>query len=366
MNQTTEQTMSPLVTIIMIPRERFGSTPEAVASLYANTRMPFRLIYVDSNSPERYAAPLRKLATEHGFEVLRTSRYLKPTQVRNIGARASNTKYIAFVDNDVAFAPGWLEKLVDCAEETGAAVVGPLACQFEPLHEIIHAAGGQIMAPDELARFMETSDESLRGANGTAGFRIEEEIFLQERPVAEELSNMTRGETGFVEFHCCLVRKDILARIGYLDERLSTKEHLDFCLSIQRAGGKIYLEPNSIITYFAFAGERMFELSELPFYLLRWSSGWHLESLEHFRRKWHLDNDDYFAKRAAISYWRRELAVRELVAQMVPRWLGTLPVKALARALMPIETIISRTMAARHARYKSEAAPVEAAAPSTG
>ena len=353
MHESTEQSTPPLVTIVMIPRERFGSTPEAVASLYANTRVPFRLIYVDSNAPERYAAPLRALARERGFEVLRTSRYLKPTQVRNLGARACTTKYIAFVDNDVAFAPGWLEKLVACAEDTGAAVVGPLACQFEPLHEIIHAAGGQIMVADELARFMATSDETLRTPNGAEGFRIEEKIFLQERPVAEEKATLSRGETGFVEFHCCLVRRDYLERVGYLDERLSTKEHLDFCLSIQRAGGKIYLEPESIITYFAFAGDRLFELAELPFYLLRWSSGWHLESLDHFRRKWHFTNAEYFERKGAISFWRRELGVRELVSRFVPSWFGKLPVKAIARVLMPLESIVSRTMAARHSDARS-------------
>ena len=44
-----EQT--PEVTLVVVPRERFSCTAQSLESLYANTRVPFNLIYVDGNSP---------------------------------------------------------------------------------------------------------------------------------------------------------------------------------------------------------------------------------------------------------------------------------------------------------------------------
>src|SRR5207249_8335576 len=56
----------------------------------------------------------------------KTERHLVPNEARNIGLRRVRTRYVVFIDNDAVPAPGWLERMVECAEETGAWVVGPL------------------------------------------------------------------------------------------------------------------------------------------------------------------------------------------------------------------------------------------------
>jgi hypothetical protein len=38
---------SPRVTVVVVPRERFGVTRRALEAVYATTREPFHLIYVD-------------------------------------------------------------------------------------------------------------------------------------------------------------------------------------------------------------------------------------------------------------------------------------------------------------------------------
>lgn len=307
------------VDIIMVAREQFSCTQESLRSLYENTDTPFDLIVVDNNSPDDVAQFLRQQAEARNFRLVRVDRYVTPNQSRNIGLRYATKDYIAFVDNDVAYTPGWLTSLLETAEATGAALVGPLMCQFEPLHEVIHCAGGEIMEAEELKRFLQEdrSNDTLEKSK-TSLFRIDEKIFKQGLAVADE-NNKAPVETGFIEFHCCLVRRDVFDRLGELDEQMmSTKEHIDFSLQLLRSGSTIYLDPRAVVTYFAFDANRPLRLNEVPFYMLRWSDTWHVSSLERLKNKWHLDNDRYFREKLGISSWRRKKAAIQVIQQMIP------------------------------------------------
>lgn len=131
----------PQVTIVFVPRERFSCTRESLESIYEYTEIPFKLIYVDGNSPAKVRQYLQDQAHLKDFQIIRTDYYLSPNQARNLGLAQVATKYVVFIDNDVIVSPGWLKNLVQCAEETQATVVGPLMCQNQPLHEIVHFAG---------------------------------------------------------------------------------------------------------------------------------------------------------------------------------------------------------------------------------
>ena len=43
----------PLVTLVVVPRERFSYAPASLESLYEHTQLPFKLVYVDGNSPPK-------------------------------------------------------------------------------------------------------------------------------------------------------------------------------------------------------------------------------------------------------------------------------------------------------------------------
>ena len=51
---------SPNVTIVVVPRDHFSDTRESLESIYANTDLPFDLVYVDGGSPRRIARYLRE------------------------------------------------------------------------------------------------------------------------------------------------------------------------------------------------------------------------------------------------------------------------------------------------------------------
>lgn len=261
---------APAVTIVVVPRERFSYSRSSLESLYANTDVPFRLIYVDGSSPAHIKRYLEKQADEKGFKLIRTKEYLSPNQARNIGLRSADTKYVVFLDNDVEVAPGWLSALVQCAEETGAAIVGPLYCIGQPLHQVIHMAGGE-------ARVRETDGRR----------QLHEKHRLCNAQVHDVRSQLHREPCELVEFHCLLACRDVLQEVGPLDERLlSTREHVDLCFTVRRAGGTVWFEPSSVVTYVVATS---FPWTDIPYYLLRWSDSWARASLRHFEQKWTLD-----------------------------------------------------------------------------
>jgi GT2 family glycosyltransferase len=281
MNQTQ---IKPQVTIIQSQRERFSFTRESLESIYEHTTVPFKLIYVDGNSPDKTKRYLQQQSQLKGFQLIRTEHYLSPNQARNLAIPHVDTQYLVFIDNDVLVSPNWLEKLIECAAETNATVVCPLTCIGKNFGETVHLAGGE-------AHIIEKPQE-----DGSIKRKVHEKHYFVNRKVAEIKDELQRQKCEFAEFHCMLVKSEIFQTIGLLDEGfLSTREHIDFCMTVNNAGGTFYCEPTSVVTY---VPGLKWELPELSFFLLRWSNAWEIASLEHFAKKWNLTTKDkYFEKR---------------------------------------------------------------------
>jgi GT2 family glycosyltransferase len=283
-------TTNAKVTIVVAPRERFSYTRESLESIYQHTKYPFKLIYVDGNSPKDIKKYLQEQAQEKQFQLIRSDSYLSPNRARNIGLKEVTSDYVVFIDNDVVVSPNWLQPLVDCAETTGATIVSPLLCQGTPIHEEVHCAGGE---------------SGVRIDNNRR--RIIEKIYSQGRRVADVRPKLQRQKTGLAEFHCMMVRTEIFEKIGFLDEALlSTKEHVDLCMLVAQAGGTIYLEPESLVTYVP--GPPL-KWTDLHYYMLRWSDRWELESLKHLREKWNLSEDEYFQNKYKRLGGRRHMTI---------------------------------------------------------
>ena len=264
--------MTPRVTVVVIPRERFSMAVRALDVLYERTDFPFSLVYVDAGSPRRVRRALESRQHAKRFRLIRVEDHLAPNESRNLALAGVETPYVVFIDNDVLVQPGWLEALVRCADETGAALVGPLYCIGPPELETVHMAGGIAGVVEE---------------NGQRRFR--EKHFQPGKPLATLRPQLGRTKTELVEFHCLLARRDVFDRLGPLDEELLTaNEHPDLCASVRQAGGTVYLEPAAVVTWMA---PPPVAWSDLGFFLLRWSDAWNLSTLCHFREKWQLDAD---------------------------------------------------------------------------
>jgi GT2 family glycosyltransferase len=330
---------APLVTIIVAPRERFGVTRRALEALYANTTGPFDLVYVDGGSPAAVRQYLADQAQARGFTIVRTERYLAPNEARNLGLRHARTPYVVFIDNDAVPAPGWLDKLVACAEETGAAVVGPLYFIGEPEKEEIHMAAGDAHIEER----------------PTGRRFVERHRFAGKRP-SDVRAHLVRQPCEQVEFHCMLVRAEVLARLGPLDEDLrSVAEHTDLCMLVRRAGGEVYFEPDAVVTYIT---SGRFRMADYAFFFRRWSVAWNETSLARFREKWDLPVGE--AGTDAIARWtesHRHIPLRS-TQRALERVFGWRLGKWLARdVLLGLERRINRWWIPPPPRASREAPP---------
>ncbi|MBD2253470.1 glycosyltransferase family 2 protein [Nostoc parmelioides] len=329
----TNSSATPDVTIIVSPRERFSCTREALESIYENSDYPFQLIYIDGASPRHIQKYLAEQAQQKQFHLIRTDYYLSPNHARNLGLGQVTTKYVVFIDNDVVVTPGWLKPLVQCAEETGATIVSPLICQGSPLHTEVHCAGGESRIK------VETKGDITRR-------KMIEKIYKQGRKVADVLPHLQRQQTGLAEFHCMMVRTEIFQQIGLLDEALlNTKEHVDLCILVADAGGTVYLEPESVMTYIT---SKPLEQTDINYYMLRWSDAWELASLKRLSEKWNLTEDEYFKNKYKRLGWRRQMAIISPFVRKLP--IGKFGWRVVGKLLLTIDKVVNRYITTRYAQ----------------
>jgi GT2 family glycosyltransferase len=320
------------VTVVVVQRERLSPVRRTLDRLLESLTIPHRLIYVDGGSPRSLARWLRARADEHGFEVLRVEHNLVPSEARNLGLAAAETELVALIDNDVIVEDGWLERLIECLDETGGDAVGPLTCEGQPLGELVHFAGGEVRIDEE---------------NGSR--HVRDRMFHAHRKLANIRDELERRPVTLLELHTLLLRRALVDEIGGLDEKLSTRYHLDWCLRAAQAGKTLWFEPTSVVHYMPGPPR---SLADAHFYMLRWSDEWERRSLEHFRQKWNLADDDFFRARLGRLGWRRQMTVIDpLCRRLLPGKLAG----AAARVAKPPERVLNRIITTRHDRVRARA-----------
>jgi len=258
---------TPRASIVVVQRERFSTTRRSLESLLANTDKRYPVYYVDNASPPEIHRYLAGQAADGGIQVIRHEAYSSPTQARNAVLPIIETEYVAFVDNDVLFTPGWLEVLLECARDHQADAVTPLILQGELEDGVIHTAGGSVGIHD--------SD---------AGPELLETQRFLGRSMADVAAELQEEPTQMAEFHCVLVRTGFLRDLGGLDENyLATSEHLDFALELQKANGSMWFAPGSVVSY-VFPPPVARE--DRRYFCLRWSREWTRHSEHYLFRKW--------------------------------------------------------------------------------
>lgn len=263
----------PRVTIVMTARERHGLAVGAIESIVENTPRPYRFVYLDVQSPVWLRDVFAQRASEWGLEVVRYDERLWPQQARARFAAEITSEYVVFIDNDVQVYPGWLQALVDCADRTGAGVVGPLYLWGGGIDAPrIHMAGGRL------------SETKVEG-----GRVLDEAHQLFNADYAATASQLRCEPCGYIEYHCMLIRGTFLAQADFLDRSIyCVHEHIDTALSARRMGLEVYFEPAAKVNYLAFSDYR---LDDLEYFRQRWSPLAAQESIARFCQKWQVIDD---------------------------------------------------------------------------
>ena len=226
--------LSARVTIVVSPRERFEQAEMSLAACFENTSTPFKMIYIDGGSPRPIAKTLKHEVEIRGHTYIRRNGFLTPNDARNLALPLVDTDYIAFIDNDVVFQPGWLDTLIKCADETGAGLVTPTilvgpAARMPDLS--IHHAGGILEVE---------SDDTGKTLYRRHGY--------EHQPYLATRDQLKRQETGCTEFHVVLARKAMIDEIGPFDPKLvGFTDEIDMALAARAKGWKIFYEPDAVV-----------------------------------------------------------------------------------------------------------------------
>lgn len=267
--------------VVVVPRERFTSLPVSLRSLFATVSPDVQVVVVEGGTPPETRAELTRLVAERPFDLISLPYMVKPNEARNRGVAHTTSEYVVIADNDIEYEPGWLDALEEHAVANESDAVAPLICIGPPAATIIHHAGGILKAT-------RTGD----------AMRLAEAHRLMDVPLADAKDRLPEVHNHVCEFHCMMVRRELFDEMGGLDERLITREQMDFAMRALVMDARVTFAERSVVTYMA---RDAFDPVDLRYHLFRWSDRLVVESLDAFESTWGvtLDRDMFRYKWAA-------------------------------------------------------------------
>jgi len=282
---------APLVTVVVVFRERHSFASRSLRSILEHRDYPFALHYHDSQSPPSVRREL-EAAEARGELTLFTAGSGTPNQLRNQALQAVTTKYVCFIDNDVLVTMGWIETLVATAERTGAGILFPLYLMGELSEDRIHMAGGK---------------NHLSEKNGQIEYN-EEHLFAN-APASRIVGTLQGGDSDFGEFHCMLLSMKMLQEVGPLDEAyLQVNEHIDIAMVARQANHRVIFEPKSVVSYVYANAQSPYWLCDIEPFRGRWSHEVAARDVAHLSSKWKLRS-----LQSMTSFLNRQIGSMELV-----------------------------------------------------
>ncbi len=184
---------------IIIPIwNQLSYTRDCLEHILKNTKYPYRLILVDNASDDDTKEYLRKFEAQHKDRTLliRNEENLGYIKAINQGLRASDSEYVCMMNNDTLPAPGWLERMVDFAvTHPDVGLINP-QCQ------------------------------------GHSGDTVDSHAATLERNKGEYMEmNQCQG-------FCMLVKRELIDKIGFLDEAFGVGgyDDTDYSIRAHKAG----------------------------------------------------------------------------------------------------------------------------------
>jgi len=242
-----------LTSIIVLVLNQLEHTRACVASLFADVSSPFELIVVDNGSSDGTPAFLADLRQKQSNVHVITNRSNRGFAAgNNQGLVLARGDAVVFLNNDTVVTPGWIGRLRDVlVRQPDTGVVGPMSnCVSGP--QLIQ--GTTYPGVGELAAFAEG------WASANAGQTL---------------------EVGRAVGFCLLARREVITRIGGLDEGYGSGnfEDDDFCIRARLAGFRIRIARDAFIHH---TGSQTFKDAKIDYRQAM------LRNWEYFRTKWRM------------------------------------------------------------------------------
>jgi glycosyltransferase involved in cell wall biosynthesis len=248
----------PVVSIIALTYNQVDYTRAFVESVLHNTSIPFELILIDNNSSDSTPEYLADLAASNKNikVILNRENYGFPKGI-NQGIKASSGKYILIANNDILVTENWLNRMVEAAESSPeAGLIGPVSNSVSGVQLDKEAKYSTIAGMFDYARKVSVQNKG--------------KMFVFPR----------------IAFLCTLIKKEVIEKIGGLDERFTPGnfEDDDFCLRAQLAGYKTIVLQDVFIHHF---GSKSFAADGNQKYLSRLEA-----NKQKFVNKWGADPEE--------------------------------------------------------------------------
>ena len=129
--------MEPIITVVICTYNRLNHLKKAVDSLINQTidNSMYEILIVDNNSTDGTANIADKYYPKIG-----NIRYILETRqsvaiARNTGWQHSNTKYVAYLDDDEIAKSDWLEQMLITIDSTKELNIGAIGGNFSVLRQ---------------------------------------------------------------------------------------------------------------------------------------------------------------------------------------------------------------------------------------
>ncbi|MBX3006738.1 MAG: glycosyltransferase [Melioribacteraceae bacterium] len=255
------------VSILTLTYNALEYTKEFISSLLQHSTLDYELIVIDNNSSDETVNYLKSIEKNYeNIRVILNKENIGFPAAINQGLLECNGKYIIIVNNDIVVTKRWLESLIEVAEsDPKIGLVGPISNEVSGLQK------------DENAKYKSIEEMHKYAANVT-------------KTNKGEILNFPR-----IAFLCTLIKKEVIEKIGGLDERFTpgNYEDDDFCLRAQLAGFKTVIAKDVFIHHY---GSKSFKAEGIKKYADQ------LEiNKQKFIGKWGVTPDELWIQRKEIK-----------------------------------------------------------------
>lgn len=206
-----------LTSLILLTHNDGGYLKKCLESVRRHTAGPHEIIVVDNGTTDGSVNFLRR---ETDLRLCRSERNVFFAAGCNIGLRHARGRYAVLLNADVVVTPSWLETMVRRVKrDPTVGLAGPYTN---------HAAGAQRVARPGYTSLKDLDAFARRWAREHEGGRL-----------------YPPRLDGF----CLLIRREVLDRVGLLDERFGPGgyEDYDYCLRVRQAGYRLMLAEEAYV-----------------------------------------------------------------------------------------------------------------------
>lgn len=256
-----------LTSVIILTYNQLEYTKKCVDSIIKFTPEKHELIFVDNASTDGSMKYLEGLQTKYkNVKLIKNETNLGFPKAVNQGIKAAEGDYVLIANNDIHVTEGWLSSLTSKIElKNEYGIAGPISNKV---------SGFQI---DKNAKY-ETDAQMIKYAQSLR--KTNKDKFFEFPRVA---------------FLCTLIKKEVIDKVGGLDERFTpgNYEDDDYCLRAQKAGYKTLIVQDSFVHHY---GSKSFTADGMQKYAERLRV-----NRDIFVDKWGGDPDEIWIKGKSVK-----------------------------------------------------------------